>query len=78
MTGNPILPFHIESTPHWTAPSWDGTQVPLPFSRVALVIGRPLPVPSDPSDSALDEGRGRLVRVLEELRREAIGLLEDR
>lgn len=78
VTGNPILPFHIESAPHWTAPSWDAAQVPLPFSRVALVVGRPLPVPPDGSDAAFHEVRGRLVGVLEGLRREALALLEDR
>ena len=40
-TGHPILPFHIEATPAWTAGSWDGTQVPKPFSRVAVMIGQP-------------------------------------
>ena len=23
VTGNPVLPFHLEAASHWTAPSWD-------------------------------------------------------
>jgi len=76
VTGNPILPFHLESARHWTAPSWDGTQVPLPFSRVALVVGRPLPVPPDASDADLVALREELVRTLDRLRQDALAMLE--
>jgi lysophospholipid acyltransferase (LPLAT)-like uncharacterized protein len=41
-TGNPILPFHAESSRHWQLSSWDRTQVPRPFSRVAIVVGEPI------------------------------------
>jgi lysophospholipid acyltransferase (LPLAT)-like uncharacterized protein len=75
LTGNPILPFHLEAARHWTAPSWDGTQVPLPFSRVALVVGRPLPVPPDATDADLASVKDELVRTLERLRTEAFALL---
>src|SRR5512139_90177 len=30
-TGNPLLPFHLESSSHWTTGSWDRTQIPKPF-----------------------------------------------
>ncbi len=43
-TGHPILPYHIESSRHWTLRSWDRTQIPKPFSTVALVIGAPIAV----------------------------------
>jgi lysophospholipid acyltransferase (LPLAT)-like uncharacterized protein len=43
-TGNPILPFHIETDRCWTLSSWDRTQIPKPFSRVAIVFGAPLSV----------------------------------
>ena len=43
-TGHPILPYHIESSRHWTLSSWDRTQIPKPFSTVALVIGAPIAV----------------------------------
>src|SRR5678816_2137936 len=56
-TGNPILPFHIEAARHWTARSWDATQVPRPFSTVAVVLGEPLWVPSDATTDLLEERR---------------------
>ncbi|HJR60538.1 MAG TPA: lysophospholipid acyltransferase family protein [Vicinamibacterales bacterium] len=43
-TGQPIVPYHIEADRHWTLRSWDRTQIPKPFSTVALVIGRPIAV----------------------------------
>ena len=45
-TGQPILPYHIESDRHWTLRSWDRTQIPKPFSTVAMVIGEPIAVSS--------------------------------
>jgi lysophospholipid acyltransferase (LPLAT)-like uncharacterized protein len=44
-TGHPILPFHIESSAAWTMRSWDRTEVPKPFARVAVAIGEPIDVP---------------------------------
>jgi len=43
-TGSPILPFHAEGVDYWNTRSWDNTQVPKPFTTVALVIGEPLSV----------------------------------
>ena len=55
ITGNPVLPYHIEANRHWTLRSWDRTQIPKPFSRVALVIGPPIRVP-DSSEEAIAAG----------------------
>lgn len=44
-TNHPMLPFHMEADRCWTARSWDGTQVPKPYSTVAVAIGAPLEVP---------------------------------
>jgi lysophospholipid acyltransferase (LPLAT)-like uncharacterized protein len=50
-TKHPLLPFHMEADRCWTARSWDGTQVPKPYSTVAVAIGEPLEVPG--TDDAL-------------------------
>jgi lysophospholipid acyltransferase (LPLAT)-like uncharacterized protein len=50
-TGNPILPFHIEAARFWEASSWDRTQVPRPFTTVALAIGPPLVVIGTSADT---------------------------
>jgi lysophospholipid acyltransferase (LPLAT)-like uncharacterized protein len=63
-TGNPVLPFHLEASSHWTASSWDRTQIPKPFSTVALVVGEPLEVPADATDGQLESARQELQRRL--------------
>jgi len=50
-TGQPLLPFHIESSRSWTAGRWDQTQVPKPFARVAVAIGEPMIVPDTNEDT---------------------------
>ena len=65
-TGQPILPFHIESSRAWTMGSWDRTSVPKPFSRVAVVIGEPLFVPGT-EDGEVERARIELGRALEHL-----------
>jgi lysophospholipid acyltransferase (LPLAT)-like uncharacterized protein len=67
-TGNPVLPFHLEASSHWTMKSWDATQIPKPFSTVALVVGEPLVVPKGTPDETLPTFRVELetrLRVLE-------------
>ena len=75
-TGSPLLPFHLEADSSWTARSWDRTQVPKPFSRVALVVGAPIEVPRDPAPDTLEAKRLELERTLQRLGGEAVRLLE--
>jgi lysophospholipid acyltransferase (LPLAT)-like uncharacterized protein len=63
-TGNPILPFHIEAAAYWTLRSWDRTQVPKPFTRVALSFAEPFVVPREADDDALELQRQRLEQAL--------------
>ena len=46
-TGHPLLPFHLEASSYWEMTSWDRTQIPKPFSTVALVVGEPFYVTGD-------------------------------
>ena len=64
LTGNPILPFHIEASRHWTMTSWDKTQIPKPFARVAVAIGEPLTISSSASDVDIESSRMELERRL--------------
>ena len=77
-TGNPILPFHIESSSHWTAKSWDRHQVPKPGSHVAVAIGPPIEVPPGADDAAIEVGRVALEATLARLKTEAAALLPPR
>jgi lysophospholipid acyltransferase (LPLAT)-like uncharacterized protein len=74
-TGNPIIPFHIESDRHWTAKSWDRTQIPKPWANVAIAIGGPIEVPPDAEDTALEQARQGLEARLKSLEVQALAML---
>ena len=74
-TGNPVLPFHLEASSHWTMKSWDRTQVPKPFSTVSLVIGDPMEVPRDAGDEQLESMRMELEQRLATLEHRAFALV---
>ena len=74
-TGNPIVPFHIEAGCHWTLRSWDRTQIPKPFSDVAIAVGEPLEVPSGADDAALEQARLTLEARLTALEARALAML---
>jgi lysophospholipid acyltransferase (LPLAT)-like uncharacterized protein len=74
-TGNPLLPFHTDAAASWTLKSWDRTQIPKPFTTVAMAIGEPLYVPRDAGEQALDEWRARLQSSLAACKRQCADLL---
>jgi lysophospholipid acyltransferase (LPLAT)-like uncharacterized protein len=59
-TGNPVLPFHLEADRYWTVNSWDRTQIPKPFSTVAISMGEPFAVPADADDAGIEAARRSL------------------
>jgi len=73
--GQPLLPFHLEASRSWELRSWDRTQIPKPFSTVALVVGEPLPVASGLSDDQLEAVRVDLESRLRALEARALQLL---
>lgn len=73
-TGSPILPFHAEAERSWTMNSWDQTQMPKPFSRAVLVIGKPVSI-GDTSDAAIESGRVTLEECLKEIEAHARQML---
>lgn len=74
-TGNPIVPFHIEAAHHWSARSWDQTQIPKPFSSVGVAIGAAIEVPPGADDGVLEVKRSELEQSLNQLRVQALALL---
>jgi lysophospholipid acyltransferase (LPLAT)-like uncharacterized protein len=69
-TGNPILPFTISTDRFWEArKSWDGFQVPRPFTRARVHIAAPIFVRPDADDTELQAKRDELQRALDELNR---------
>jgi lysophospholipid acyltransferase (LPLAT)-like uncharacterized protein len=63
-TGHPVVPFHAESSSHWTLRSWDRTQIPKPFATVAMAIGEPLYVERERDEAGLEAARVELERRL--------------
>ena len=75
VTGNPVVPFHIEASRHWTLRSWDRAQIPKPFSDVAIAIGEPLEVPPDADEAAIERSRLTLEARLTSLEARARAML---
>ncbi len=59
-TGAPILPMTFGAQRKRTLPSWDAFLLPLPFSRVVVIYGEPIYVPSDASAADLEVKRGEV------------------
>lgn len=76
-TGQPILPYHIESDRYWTLKSWDRTQIPKPFASVVLIIGAPMAV-DDTREETLERRRVDLQAALERLEAEATRRLAEK
>ncbi len=66
-----IVPFSISLNRYWQLRSWDRIQIPKPFARAVVVIGKPIEVEDD-SDSH-DASHQELQKSLEKLRDESDG-----
>src|SRR3989449_3779123 len=67
-TGLPILPFTITAKKFWEAKkSWDGFQVPKPFTRARVDIAPPIYVPPDADEEQLKEKRDELQGALDNI-----------
>jgi lysophospholipid acyltransferase (LPLAT)-like uncharacterized protein len=75
LTGNPVVPFHMEASSYWSLKSWDRTQIPRPFSTVALAVGTPVDVPENADEVVLEAKRVELEQSLFALERRAAALL---
>jgi len=74
-TGNPIIPFHIEAGRYWTANSWDRTQIPKPWSTVAIAIGEPMEIAADVDEAGIEAGRQDLESRLRTLEARAASMI---
>jgi lysophospholipid acyltransferase (LPLAT)-like uncharacterized protein len=64
-TGQPVLPFGVNAERFWRMPSWDGLQIPKPFTRVRVRFAPPIRVAPDADDAALAAALDELQRALE-------------
>ncbi len=71
-----IVPFSISLNRYWQLPSWDKIQIPKPFARAIVVIGKPMQVPDD---STTHEAKYQeLQSELEQLREQSDSLVTTR
>lgn len=66
-SGNPIIPFIVEAGNFFTIKSWDRLQLPRPFTRAAVFIGKPISVKADAADGEIETKRTELQRSLDDL-----------
>lgn len=72
ISGRPIIPSAaVTSRHHIVESAWDRTRIPLPFGRIAVVMGEAIHVPPDADDALLEEKRREVTQAIETANREA-------
>jgi len=65
-TGNPLMPFVVETERFWTINNWDNLQIPKPFTRAKIFISEPIYVRADASEAEIENKRLELQMKLDE------------
>ncbi|KQT55008.1 hypothetical protein ASG43_04525 [Aureimonas sp. Leaf454] len=78
ISGRPIIPSAaVTSRRRVVKSSWDQTTLPLPFGRIAVVLGPPIHVPPNADEAMLEEKRREVTRAIEDANRMALDLAGD-
>jgi lysophospholipid acyltransferase (LPLAT)-like uncharacterized protein len=64
VSGRPIFPVSLATNHRMVLDNWDRSEINLPFSRGAIVVGDPIRVSSDADTQMLEHKRGELERAL--------------
>lgn len=72
----PLVPISCAADRAWYLQRWDNFQLPKPFARVVIAIGKPLEVPRDTPVEALEELRERIESATNTLLADAQASLE--
>jgi lysophospholipid acyltransferase (LPLAT)-like uncharacterized protein len=67
ITGRPIVPFGFRAYHKIQIKSWDGFQIPLPFTRCDLSLGKPIHVPREATDEQREQIRADLEQMLKSI-----------
>jgi hypothetical protein len=65
-TGNPMMPFVVETERFWTINSWDKLRIPKPFTRAKVFVAEPVYVPKDADETEIENKRQELQSKLDE------------
>lgn len=63
-SGRPIIPVSLATSRRIVLDNWDRTEINLPFSRGAVVVGEPIRVPMGADTQTLEAARGALQSAL--------------
>ncbi|MDD7911312.1 lysophospholipid acyltransferase family protein [Pseudovibrio exalbescens] len=77
-SGRPLLPIAIATSRHYDFNSWDKASLNLPFSKIGLVFGEPIPVPEDASEADLEMYRLKLENAMNEATDRAYAIAKGR
>jgi lysophospholipid acyltransferase (LPLAT)-like uncharacterized protein len=78
ITARPILPIAVAASRAYRFRTWDAFELPLPFSRVAIVYGEAVKVPRSSDAAVLEQWQARMASTLGELRGQAERALHGR
>ena len=78
ITGKPILPVAVAASRAYTFKTWDRFELPLPFSRVAIVFGTPVKLARTSDAAALATLQQQMAATLVALRAEGEAILQQR
>ena len=70
LTGLPIVPAALNLNWKISVKSWDRFQIPLPFARCEVCVGKPIRVPSNASDAEREALRRQLETELRAITRD--------
>lgn len=77
LSGRPIVPAAAVTSRRFVLRNtWDRTTLPLPFGRMAVVLGAPIFVPADADDATMDAKRREVTVAIEAANREALALAD--
>jgi lysophospholipid acyltransferase (LPLAT)-like uncharacterized protein len=63
-SGRPIFPVSLATSRRMVLDNWDRSEINLPFSRAAIVVGEPVRVPEDADAQTLEQARDAVERSL--------------
>lgn len=79
LSGRPIIPSAaVTSRRHVLQNTWDKTTIPLPFGRIAVVMGDPIRVPPHADEAEMESIRIRVTEAIEAANRQAEALADGR
>ena len=67
MTGAKILPVMVNASRYWEVRSWDGFQIPKPFSKLTVVVGDPIVIPPDLDADGIEKYRQIVEKALRDI-----------